>query len=334
MNRPRELDIDPRKSAALDWWVRRRSASADVSCAFEAWLTEAPDNAQAYAEVERAWAAVATAVEDPELVALRKSVSARAGPLRRAIAAGLVAAVLGASAIGVYQFVTPKGLVDQSFHTVVGQRATVTLPDGTTVTLNTDTVVRTRADGERRLVYLDRGQAFFKVAKDQRHPFIVTAAGRTVTALGTAFDVRVDGRGLKVVLVEGRVRVESLKRPPNTEKAAPAQDGLATEMGPGSQLVAPDDADWRVTRTDAARETSWLHGRIVIDDKPLSEVVEELNRYSTRKVVLLDPELGEAHLSGIFRPGDLNGLVIALETSKLGRVADSTGSELRIMAMK
>src|SRR5690606_23657193 len=87
--------------------------------------------------------------------------------------------------------------------------------------------------------------------------------------------------------------------------AAAAQQGVATELAPGSQLVAPDDADRRVTRTDAAREPSWLQGRIDIDDKPLSEVVEELHRYSSQKVVLVDPELGKAHLSGIFRPGDL-----------------------------
>lgn len=337
MNRPRELDIDPRKSTALDWWVRRRSASTDVSRAFEAWLNEAPENAEVYAEVERAWGAVGAAADDSELVELRQSVSARAGLPRRAIAAGLAAAALGVSAMGAYQFVAPKPLADQSFRTAVGQRATVTLPDGSVVTLNTDTAVHTRADGERRLVYLDRGQAFFKVAHDRRHPFVVTAAGRTVTALGTAFDVRVEGHELKVVLVEGRVRVESLKPAPSAKganKTAPAQEGLATELAPGSQLVAPDDADWRVTRTDTARETSWLQGRIVIDDKPLSEVIEELNRYSNRKIVLTDPELGEAHLSGIFRPGDLNGLVVALETSKLGRVADSTQSEVRIVAMK
>jgi transmembrane sensor len=105
-------------------------------------------------------------------------------------------------------------------------------------------------------------------------------------------------------------------------------------MGPGSQLVAPDDADWRVTRTDTARETSWLHGQIVIDDKPLSEVVEELNRYSDRKVVLADATLGAAHLSGIFRPGDLEGLARAIETSRLGKVSESNASELRIVAMK
>ncbi len=331
MTRLRELDLDPRKSEAVDWFVRRRTASADASAAFEAWLEDAP-NAEAYAEVERAWSDVGEAGDDADLLALRKSVSAGAARPRRAIAAGLVAALLGLSALAAYEFGGPKALANQSFRTGVGQQATVTLPDGTTVTLNTDTVVRTRADGERRLVYLDRGQAYFKVAKDRRRPFIVTAAGRTVTALGTAFDVRVDGRELKVVLVEGKVRVESVGPARSASQASPEQGVLATEMGPGSQLVAPDDADWRVTRTDTARETSWLHGQIVIDDKPLSEVVEELNRYSNRKVVLVDHRLGEAHLSGIFRPGDLEGLARALETSKLGRVDDSSQAEFRIVA--
>jgi transmembrane sensor len=242
--------------------------------------------------------------------------------------------MVGLGVLGAYQLAGPKPLADQSFRTGVGQQTTVSLPDGSQVTLNTDTVVRTRAEEGRRLVYLEKGQAYFKVAKDRRHPFVVTAAGRTVTALGTAFDVRVDGHGLKVVLVEGKVRVESLKRPAGASPAAPQQGVLATEMGPGSQLVAPDDADWRVTRTDTARETSWLHGQIVIDDKPLREVVEELNRYSDRKVVLADAELGEAHLSGIFKPGDLDGLARALKTSKLGEISESNESELRIVAMK
>src|SRR5690606_34195438 len=113
--------------------------------------------------------------------------------LRPALAAGLAIAILGGSGVlTVQNLLGPKPLATQAFRTELGQRSTVTLPDGSVVTLNTDTVVRTRADGERRLVYLDKGQAFFEVAKDPRRPFVVTAAGRTVTALGTAFDVRVD----------------------------------------------------------------------------------------------------------------------------------------------
>ena len=214
-------------------------------------------------------------------------------------------------------------MADQSFQTVVGQRATVTLPDGSSVTLNTDTVVRTRAD------------------QDRRHPFVVAAGGRTVTALGTAFDIRIDRGARKVVLVEGRVRVESARPPaalpPPQGKAAavvkPPMD-RATEMSAGSQLVAPDDADWRLTRTDVERETSWLHGQLVFDDEALGDVVAELNRYSTRKIVIADAELAQRRLSGIYTPGDINGFAHALKATGVGRVGEETDTEVRIVAIR
>src|SRR5690606_13157038 len=142
-------------------------------------------------------------------------------------------------------------------------------------------------------VYLDRGQAFFKVARDRRHPFVVAAAGRTVTALGTAFDLRVDDGGLKVVLVEGKVRVEAARPAAGAASPAPAAAPMATDMSAGSRLVARDDTEWRLTPTDVGRQTSWLKGQLVFDGAPLGEVVEEMNRYSTRKIAIADPALAE-----------------------------------------
>jgi transmembrane sensor len=219
------------------------------------------------------------------------------------------------------------------------------LPDGSIVTLNTDTVVRTRADGERRLVYLDRGQAYFRVAKDRRHPFVVTAAGRTVTALGTAFDMRVDGGALKVVLIEGKVRVEALAAEPTAKPAvraapamnpasAPALPVRSTEMEPGSQLVALGDGDWRLTRANIARETSWVHGKIVIDNEPLGDVVTELNRYSTRKIVIADQRLAEQRISGVYEPGEIEEFAKALHHTGLAELKEGRGGELRIVALK
>ncbi|MGE5502713.1 MAG: FecR family protein, partial [Ignavibacteriales bacterium] len=235
---------DARTDTAVDWLMRRMASplSEAETRAFEAWLTQSPDNAAAYEEVDKIWRAAAAVESHPRVEARRRWVLRSAGrPLlaRRAVAAVLVAAVLGGAGLGLNVLIGPRPLATQSFRTAVGQQATVTLPDGSVVTLNTDTVVRTRADGDRRLVYLDKGQAFFKVAHDRRHPFVVTAAGRTVTALGTAFDVRVDRGALKVVLVEGKVRVESTTRPPATPVAttagAPAQAAAqqATEMSAG-----------------------------------------------------------------------------------------------------
>jgi transmembrane sensor len=252
------------------------------------------------------------------------------------LAAAFAAAVVGLGGLGVYLQTMPKPLVDQSFRTAVGQQATVTLPDGSQLTLNTDTVVRTKADEDRRLVYLDRGQAFFKVAKNPRHPFVVQAAGRTVTALGTAFDVRVDHGELKVVLVEGRVRVQSAKPsavpPANGAAPTPAPPPMTTDMAAGSQLVAVTDSDWRLTSTNVERETSWLKGQLVFDDQALGAIVEEMNRYSTRKMVI-DDDLAQRRLSGNFTPGDVHGFSQALRAAGLADLREGSDGAIRIVPL-
>lgn len=327
----RPADIEDVRDVAADWFARRRSGSftGAEQRALDAWLDADPAHAEAYFAIDRAWNGAGAVRADPRVLARRQALLKACGRrtfLTRTAAASVAAIVLGGGIVGVQALTGPKPLATQSFRTDVGQRSTVTLPDGSVVTLNTDTVVRTEADGERRLVYLERGQAYFKVAKDRRHPFIVTAAGRTVTALGTAFDVRIDNGALKVVLVEGKVRVET-----PTAKTS-AQPGQATEMVAGSQLVAVADADWRLTRTDVARETSWTRGQIVFDDEPLSTVVAELNRYSDQKMVVLDDNLADQPISGAFKPGDIHGFAQALAGYRLARIEDESEREVRIVA--
>jgi transmembrane sensor len=256
---------------------------------------------------------------------------------RRAVAAALVAAVLGAGGVGAWHAATgPRPLATQAFSTPIGQRATVSLPDGSTVTLNTDTRVRTVADRDRRLVYLDRGQAFFRVAKDARHPFVVTADGRTVTALGTAFEVRLDQGAFKVVLVEGRVRVAAprLAQPDRAATTTATAAPISTDMSAGSQLVAADNADWRVMPVNAVQETSWLTGQLIFDDEALGDVVAELNRYSPRKMVFADPSLAQRRISGVYTPGDVQAFTFALKDAKVADVEEQPGGQIRIVALR
>jgi transmembrane sensor len=327
---------DPAKPAAA-WFARRRGASFSEADAadFEAWLAADVEHRIAYADAERAWEVSLAAMDDPRVVVRRAALADEPTPRARArvaLAAGLALSLLGGGGLfAVQQVSRPKPLATQAFQTEVGQRSTVTLPDGSVLTLNTDTLVRTRADGERRLVYLDRGQAYFRVAKDRRHPFVVTAAGRTVTALGTAFDVRVEGRGLKVVLVEGKVRVEG---PPAPSPAAPTSSNpeelQATEMVAGSQLLAPENAEWRLASANTARETSWVRGQIIVDDEPLGDVVRELNRYSQQKMVIDDPALAARRISGAYKPGDVRGFTRLLEAYRYAYVASEDAATLHI----
>jgi len=332
---------DPRREAAVDWFYRRQAGplpDADTR-AFEQWLAE-PANRDAYLAVEAFWTGAAQAQDLPRFDATREQILKDVNRQRVTRRAGMLSVMVFAAAIaggGVWQLVTPKPLVNQSFGTGVGQQATVSLPDGSVMTLNTDTLVHTRADAERRLVYLDKGQAFFRVAHDRRHPFVVTAAGRTVTAVGTAFDVRVDGGALKVLLVEGKVRVETAPAPPAGVKAVNAPHPLAarsTEMEPGSELVALGDGDWRMSRVNVDRETSWLRGKIVFDNAALGDIVAELNRYSQRKMVIDGEGLADARLSGIYEPGDAREFADSLRFAGVAEMQEGRDGELRIVPLK
>ena len=340
---------ETRRDTAVDWFLRRSVGplpAADEE-AFDAWLARSPANREAYVAVEEFWAGTAQLETLAKFQNKRQTILQsvdRRRTTRRAVMAGLAVMVLGGAGFGVFSLSAPKPLATHSFKTAVGQQATVTLPDGSVVTLNTNTVLRTKADPDRRLVYLDKGQAYFRVAKDRRRPFIVAAAGRTVTALGTAFDLRVDGGALRVVLVEGRVRVAAVEpaapkatagtRPSAPQPAAAQPTFQSTDMGAGSQLVALGEADWRLSRANVDRETSWLRGKIVFDDEALGDVVAELNRYSERKIVIADAHLVNERLSGIYKPGDIQGFARALRHTGLAEVKEESGGEVRIVAMK
>jgi transmembrane sensor len=332
-------DRTPR-TLALAWFSRQRSGlmtRADEATLRD-WLDEDPAHREAYLDVRGVWVDLDAVVAHPSVTAMRDALVAERPPLRghrfvRALAACLVVAVMMLSGVAVWHWRTaPRPLADRTFSTAFGQRATVDLPDGSRLTLNTDTVLRTRADGARRLVYLDKGQAFFKVAKDPRHPFVVTARGRTITALGTQFDVRVDNGVFRVTLLEGKVRVEA-PAPANPAPGTPsvARAVQATEMTPGSQLVARDEGEWRLIPTNAVAETGWTRGQLMFDDVPLKDVVTELNRYSHHPIVVPSERLQNTTISGNFKPGDVDGFVYALEQFGVARgVRSEDGSvELR-----
>lgn len=333
-----EETVGDARDIAAGWFARQRSGEMTPAdrATLRAWLEEDPAHRIAYLSVRRAWGGAGVLRGDPQVLEIRQQWSERPAPSRfgRAAAAVLMAGVVAAGGYGGWRWVLgPKPLADAAYRTAIGEQTTVRLPDGSEVTLNTDTVLRTRADKDRRLVYLERGQAFFTVAKDRTHPFVVTAAGRTVTALGTAFDVRVDAGRFEVTLVEGRVRVEAPV--PATSGAvgeAPTANFRATEMIAGSQLVATAQEPWRVTPANVVVETSWTKDILIFDDEALSAVVAELNRYSEKKIVIADADIAQTPISGTFRPADVDSFVRTLEAYRVAKSGEDTREAVQLYA--
>ncbi|MFT3978353.1 MAG: FecR domain-containing protein, partial [Sphingomonas bacterium] len=191
------------------------------------------------------------------------------------------------------------------YQTARGEQRTIRLADGSEVTLDTATRLEVAPSGPERRLRLLGGQAFFRVAKDHAHPFVVAVGANAVTALGTRFAVRTDIDRFSVTLVEGSVRVDT-----------PAA-GRATILKPGSMLT--EQAHEVTVSAANDRATGWMSGRLKFEATPLAVAVAEMNRYAARKLVLADPALADRPISGVFRTDGAPAFVRALEAAGIVR---------------
>jgi transmembrane sensor len=294
----------PQDEAAF-WDSRLRSplcTEADRT-GFAAWRERDPAHAEAYDQLQAGIGALHAAFDfSAELRSMRdRALEHRPSPRWRIAAAIAAAAVLGAGVV--WLPIGPEadhGLQvgasgASAFQTGVGERLTVTLADGSEVTLNTRSRVEVSMAPGRRDLKLVSGQALFEVAKDPDRPFVVTAGPRQVTALGTVFEVRLDGEQVKVTMLEGKVAVAPTRPTVLQKLVAPEQHLVG-----GQQLVATaDSVGSTVTKADAS-ETSWREGRVVFVDTPLTEAVAEMNRYSATPILIGDASLARFKVNGMF----------------------------------
>ena len=314
------------KSAAVDWHVKLVSgdmSGADMA-AFEDWLRASPLNAEAYAHLADLWdgmepladAAVVREGLRPQAEAQATRQGGLVAVLRGALGAAPTAAgITCALVVGVAA--TQYSAVDESlYRTAVGEREVIELADGSTVTLNTASAVDINYLPNERRITLTAGQANFKVATDARRPFIVHAGEGSVRALGTEFDVYKSSEGVRVTLIEGRVRVASLATLADAPAAAPRERAPSTvELAAGEQVeIAMVGGVVAAEPVDIERVTAWREGRVSFRNTPLAEAVAEMNRYSAAQITLADRALGDLRVSGVFRVSNSDHFVNALES--------------------
>lgn len=298
--------------------MRLQAAPNDVATfeAFEDWRDAAPEHREAFDAVQDSWALFGEQAAAPELLVLRRDALGRAGWTgrrrgldlgRRGLAAGLAALALAPLTVYGWRRLRPDA--DQTLRTAVGEQRTVTLSDGSRVSLDANTLVKVAYSPALRLAEVVEGRAHFEVAKDKARPMQVRAGRRTVTALGTAFTVEHEGERVVVTLVEGRVAV--------TETAAAR--GVAPpppkELVPQQQLVFAANATPRMHEAvDVERAMAWREGKLVFDDESLADAAARVNNYSRVKIVVEDAPARALKVSGIFNAGDTSAFVEAVQS--------------------
>lgn len=296
---------DPVVDAALDWFGRLREAPGDAAlqAAFRHWLAQDPRHEHEFRALETAWGSTAflKAVKalPPSLPAELATEARRgAGRWSRRIAA---AAAIAALAVGIWQY---PGLMLRwraDYLTAAGDQSTVTLPDGSTMILNTDTGVAIDFQDGRRDIVLLQGEAWFDVRHDPAHPFRVTGGFGQAVVKGTSFAVRRQADRDEIVLERGRVDVTCL-----------CQQEDRVELRPGQAVAVTDTGPLAAAAVDSGRRLSWRDGRIAFEEVRLGDVVDELARYYHGRIFVSGDRIGRLVVTGHYRLDNIEGAIRTL----------------------
>lgn len=305
---------DPVTDEALDWFMRlQEETDADTVAEFDRWRNGDPHRAEAFARLSRlhAMPSLRKATEkDAERLGLRAAPAAVVAmpPQRRdtrrwisglsAIAATLLVAV------GWQQY--PALLLHwrSDYMTTTGERQTISLPDGSAVTLNTASAIAIDFEDGRRRVSLLEGEAYFDVRHDVAHPFVVAGHFSEVEVKGTAFGVRTDEQEDLVVLERGSVEVRRTANKADLAILEPRQMIVATAIG-----LSP------VRDADPTQALAWRDGRIVFHDRPFRTALADLQRYYAGSVVVMTDQVGNRMVSGNYRIDDPEAAIRTLAAS-------------------
>jgi len=297
------------RKEAVAWVIHLQNSglSQEDRQAFEAWQAQSPKHAFIYRTVSRVWdspelTAAAVAMASPSWLESKPTFSLRWPVLA---AACLVFVVLLADHFDI----SIRWQAD--YQTGSGERRIVELPDRSIATLNTQTAIALSYDGTARRIRLLKGEVFLKVQHDSERPFLVESADTAVRAVGTAFVVRTDPGGDRITVLHGTVEVESK-----------AKTGSPIAVTAGSQIQAEPHHLGRPQTVDVATASSWLRGRLVVQNVPFAQVLEELQRYHGGRILLMNRQVGYINVTGTYNVDDpVGALALLLQTVPLSTIS-------------
>jgi len=310
---------------------------------FREWLAFDDQNAEAFKYLARLWDDMGELSRLAEIFP-EEGISKPKNYVKAfSIAASTVFAVIAISFFIGREFYFQTG-IEKTFETSIGEHSTVSLADGSVLTLNTNSLVTVSYKNEYRLIALERGEIHITVAHDESRPLSVKAGDKVVQAIGTAFNIQLlESKDFELIVTEGKVRVgdrtkfeKSLAQKTsskNTKLGAykPSipvrltQDSLSISKGervviPASGSIAPLEfrniADIEIIEdVEIQKALSWREGNLSFNGESLEFAISEISRYTSAEFQFETEDLKSILIAGMFKSGDVNGLLSALEDS-------------------
>ena len=305
--------VPPDFAEAAAWLARLRAEhrTREDEARFRQWLAADPVNAERFEHVSTIWDDMDALRDIPRVEpAPRRLIS------RRKMLAGSLA-VFSVGGLGLQWSIATAGV----YKTERGEQRRLTLDDGSRLLLNTDTAVKVRFDAEQRRIDLRKGQALFEVSSDPR-PFFVTAGAHDLSVDRGRFDMRREEDQLSVVTIEG---VATL-----ADASIAAQ--VPVRIAVGERVRVDANRHVEHDRPDLNDMLAWQSGHAAFRGEPLTRVVAEMNRYSERELMLMDPRASALRISGVYRVGDNSAFARSLARLLPIRV-EETERVIRIRAL-
>jgi transmembrane sensor len=200
-----------------------------------------------------------------------------------------------------------------------------TLPDGSVVELKAGSQIAIDFDHRFRRVVLTNGDAHFQVAKEPARPFVVAAGEMEFRAIGTVFAVQLRTTEVELLVTEGRVAVERspmTNLPVNPAVAEAPSEPLAI-VDAGNQVTVERQSSGRIATPrvtpisppQSGAKLAWRTPRLELNNTPLTEAIEAINRHSPVQIELKDPALGRMEISGALQADNIQPLLQMLESN-------------------
>lgn len=298
---PSSTHPDALNKQAIEWFARMRAnnVTAAEQAQFKAWINTSALHQQAFSEVNSFW-------EDVDFSNLLHDM-----PLSHEVPPRLTTrmwlpyfkytlGIAASLAITFILFRPALTCLQADYCTAIGEIRTVSLADGSQVTLNSNTALTVVYADQQRSVQLQQGEALFEVQRNPHQPFVVTGHYSTTRVLGTRFVVREAPDSDTVSVVNGVVEVS---QPPQKSAILKANDQIVagqTQLG-SIQHLASDVA------------AHWAKGRLLFDNASLNEVITEISRYRRGKVFIQNAALKTLKVSGRFDINDTDNALESLE---------------------